>query len=88
LRAVEQYYCNFGVAAERVATISAGQLRIVGSDVQGEVRVVELPEHPFFVGTLYVPQMRSQPGKPHPLVTKILQAVVEITSRGVAHMSG
>ncbi|HTU26154.1 MAG TPA: hypothetical protein VMF30_12185 [Pirellulales bacterium] len=73
--AVERYYCNFGVAPDRVATIGSGALRIVGSDAEGEVRAVELPGHPFFVGTLYVPQARSTPGKPHPLVTKFLETV-------------
>jgi CTP synthase (UTP-ammonia lyase) len=75
LSAVEQYYCNFGVSPERAATIASGPLRIVGSDSKGEIRVVELPGHPFFVGTLFVPQARSLPGAPHPLVTRFLQAV-------------
>lgn len=75
LVAVEQYYCNFGVSPDQVSVIRSGALRIVGSDSLGEVRVVELPEHPFFVGTLYVPQARSLPGAPHPLVTKFLQTV-------------
>src|SRR5215212_7896835 len=66
--AVEQYYCNFGVAPDKVDVIRGGPLRIAGSDAEGEVRVVELPGHPFFVATLFVPQMRSRPGQPHPLV--------------------
>jgi CTP synthase (UTP-ammonia lyase) len=32
-----------------------------------EVRVVELPDHPFFLGTLFVPQAASTPERPHPL---------------------
>jgi CTP synthase (UTP-ammonia lyase) len=36
--------------------------------------VVELPDHKFFIATLFVPQMRSRPGLPHPLVTGWLQA--------------
>jgi hypothetical protein len=31
---------------------------------------------PFFIGTLFVPQTRSTPEKPHPLVTPLLEAVV------------
>jgi CTP synthase (UTP-ammonia lyase) len=75
VRAAEKYYCNFGVSPDRVTLLEAGPLRIVGSDSQGEVRVTELPDHPFFVGTLYVPQARSALGAPHPLVTRFLQTV-------------
>jgi len=81
--AVERYYCNFGVHPDRVAVLRSGPLRIVGSDAEGEVRVVELPGHPFFVGTLYVPQARSTPTTPHPLVSAFLRTVVQrsLTSR-------
>jgi CTP synthase (UTP-ammonia lyase) len=75
LRAVERYYCNFGVHPDRVALLGSRALQVVGSDAEGEVRVVELPGHPFFVGTLYVPQARSAPGAPHPLVTAFLRTV-------------
>lgn len=75
MHAREHYYCNFGVASEAVALLKRGALRVVGSDAEGEVRVVELPEHPFFVGTLFVPQTLSRPDKPHPLVTAFLRAV-------------
>lgn len=75
--ATEQYYCNFGVHPDRVATLASGPLEIVGSDAEGEVRVVELPGHPFFVGTLFVPQARSRPAAPHPLVSAFLRAVAE-----------
>jgi CTP synthase (UTP-ammonia lyase) len=76
-QAVEAYYCNFGVHPDRAALLGSGDLRIVGSDSQGETRVVELPDHPFFVGTLYVPQMQSEAGAPHPLVTAFISAAIE-----------
>jgi CTP synthase (UTP-ammonia lyase) len=70
----EQYYCNFGVNPDHSATLASGDLAIVGSDAEGEVRVVELRSHPFFVGTLFVPQLRSQVESPHPLVLGFLNA--------------
>lgn len=72
--AVERYYCNFGVNPDKVPLLRNGPLKIIGSDAEGEVRVVELPDHPFFVGTLFVPQMRSTPERPHPLVTAFVRA--------------
>ena len=73
-KAAEKYYCNFGVNPEKIPLLSSNDLRITGSDVEGEVRVIELPQHPFFVGTLYVPQLQSVPDKPHPLVMAFLRA--------------
>jgi len=71
----ERYYCNFGVAPEAVELLKNGPLRIVGSDAEGEVRVIELPGHPFFIGTLFVPQTLSTPEEPHSLVNAFLEAV-------------
>jgi CTP synthase (UTP-ammonia lyase) len=73
----EQYYCNFGVNPDYVSTITSGTLRAVGSDAEGEVRVVELAGHPFFLATLFLPQYRSTPDAPHPLVTGFLRASVQ-----------
>src|SRR6266404_1645379 len=70
----EEYRCNFGVNPDYVDILHGSSLRIVGSDAEGVVRVVELPEHPFFVGTLFVPQLSSTPSAPHPLVSSFIQA--------------
>lgn len=74
--AQEQYYCNFGVNPDYVPLLSRGPLRVVGSDAEGEVRVVELVGHPFFIGTLFMPQARSTPKQPHPLVTAFLRRAI------------
>jgi len=50
-----------------------GPLRITGSDSEGEVRVVELPDHPFFIGTLFLPQTRSTELSPLPLVLEFIR---------------
>lgn len=75
VRATEEYYCNFGVNPSKVALLGSGELRITGSDSEGEIRVIELPGHPFFVGTLFVPQTKSTIERPHPLVNAFLQAL-------------
>jgi len=70
----EQYHCNFGVNPAYVDTLRSGALRIVGSDDEGIVRAVELAEHPFFVGTLFLPQHSSTPTTPHPLIAGFVKA--------------
>ena len=80
LSATEHYYCNFGVNPNYTDDLKQGPLRISGADIEGEVRVMEYPGHPFFIGTLFVPQSRSKPETPHPLVTAFLGAVVDRTA--------
>ena len=76
IEAREQYYCNFGVNPEKVTELRRGALQVTGSDAEGEIRVVELPDHPFFIGTLFVPQLRSRADRPHPLITALIRAAV------------
>jgi CTP synthase (UTP-ammonia lyase) len=70
----EQYRCNFGVNPEYDDLLRSSALRVVGSDDEGVVRIVELADHPFFVGTLFIPQLTSSSSAPHPLVSGFLKA--------------
>ncbi len=70
----EEYLCNFGVNPDYVDALRASALRVAASDAEGVVRAVELPGHPFFVGTLFLPQHRSTATAPHPLITRFLNA--------------
>ena len=80
LTATEEYYCNFGVNPTYVPRLKSQLLQVTGSDSEGEVRVIELPDHPFFVGTLFVPQTRSTAAAPHPIVIAFLKAVLAATT--------
>ena len=80
--ATEEYYCNFGVNPDHVSLFQSGALKITGSDSEGEIRVIELLGHPFFLGTLFVPQTRSTAEQPHPLVTAFMKAVNETRCGG------
>jgi CTP synthase (UTP-ammonia lyase) len=46
------------------------------SEAEGEIRVVERRNHPFYIGTLFVPQLRSRLGRPHPLINAFVRAAV------------
>jgi CTP synthase (UTP-ammonia lyase) len=71
---MEPFYCNFGLNPEYRPLLEARGLAVSGLGEDGLVRVVELRDHPFFLGTLYVPQARSRPGQPHPLVAALVAA--------------
>jgi len=79
-RSTEQFYCNFGLNPEYQDQIGKHGLQITGTDQNGEVRIVELPEHRFFMGTLFVPQARSQPGNPHPLIVEFCRAAAHLAT--------
>jgi CTP synthase (UTP-ammonia lyase) len=85
-QAVESYYCNFGLNPEYEAPLESAGLVISGWDDTeasppadpgtAEARVIELPDHPFFVATLFVPQTASTPERPHPLITAFCESML------------
>jgi CTP synthase (UTP-ammonia lyase) len=76
--ATERYYCNFGLNPDRRGDLEGAGLLVSGTDDSGEARVIELAGHPFFVGTLFVPQVASREPKPHPLVTAFVSAAAAV----------
>ena len=80
-RAEEHYYCNFGLNPEYQSALEAAGMIISGWDGQ-DARIFELPNHPFFVSTLFVPQDRSTPQKPHPIIRSFVSAAQRIGRRG------
>ena len=63
---IEHYYCTFGLNPEFQNEIENGGLKIVGIDDTQEARIIEIPAHRFFIGTLFVPQLFADASKPHP----------------------
>jgi CTP synthase (UTP-ammonia lyase) len=62
---VEEYHCSFGLNGRYRRLLEGHDLYVAAFDDQHEVRAVELDGHPFFVATLFQPEMRSGP---NPLV--------------------
>ncbi|HYW22598.1 MAG TPA: hypothetical protein VE953_00450 [Terriglobales bacterium] len=87
LEVEERYYCNFGLDPRHQPLIHSRGLRVAGTDADGEARVVEIPEHPFFVGTLFVPQTGSSPARPHPLVRAFVEAAASRARSRAAQLS-
>ena len=69
----EEYRCNYGLAPGSRRLLQDSGLRVSGTDVDNEARIIELPEHAFYVATLFVPQMRSAPERPHPLISAFVR---------------
>jgi len=72
--ALEPFFCSYGLNSAYRPPLESRGLVISGIDRLGEVRIVELPAHPFFLGTLFVPQVRHSRAKPHPLISAFIAA--------------
>ena len=77
---MEPFACNYGINPDFQDKIASGKLQITGVSSDGEIRIVELSDHRFYVGTLFLPQKSSAADKPHPLVIEYLRAALDFQS--------
>jgi len=56
---VEEYHCSFGLNGRYRRLLEGRDLYVAAVDDQDEIRAVELDGHPFFVATLFQPELRS-----------------------------
>ncbi len=73
-RVTEATTCSYGLSPEVQHIAGEHGMRIAATDATGEVRAIERVAHPFFIGTLYQPQLRSTRGSPHPVFLGLLDA--------------
>jgi CTP synthase len=58
--------------------LEAAGLRFSGLSPDGLLpEIVEIPDHPWFVGVQFHPELKSRPFKPHPLFASFIGAAVE-----------
>ena len=63
---------NYKERLERVG------LRFAGMSPDGELpETVEIPDHPWFLGVQYHPELKSKPFEPHPLFTDFIRAATD-----------
>ncbi len=56
--------------------------QISGTSPDGRlVEMIELPGHPFFIGTQFHPEFRSRPNVPHPLFKGFIQAAIDFSTQ-------
>jgi CTP synthase (UTP-ammonia lyase) len=76
-RRTERYHCAYGLNPEYLEPLTRGGLRFSGFDDDGQVRIMELPGHPFFIGTLFQPELQGDGTSPHPIITALAGAAAE-----------
>ncbi|WP_336206960.1 CTP synthase C-terminal region-related (seleno)protein [Nonomuraea sp. LPB2021202275-12-8] len=72
---VESYNCSYGLNEAHKRTLTAHGLVFSGHADDGTVRVAELPGHPFFLGTLFQPELAGDGSRPHPVISAFAAAV-------------
>jgi CTP synthase (UTP-ammonia lyase) len=73
----ERYNCNFGLNTDFQEMFDRSGFCVVGTDANGEARVLELAARRFYVATLFQPQLSSTPSAPHVLIVDYLRAAGE-----------
>ncbi|WFB11903.1 hypothetical protein LRS74_29395 [Streptomyces sp. LX-29] len=76
-RTLERYHCSYGADPARLDALRAHGLRVTGTDEAGDARIVELPEHPFFLATLFQPELAGDGTRPHPLIRAFAAAAAD-----------
>ncbi|GHB19856.1 hypothetical protein GCM10010377_07220 [Streptomyces viridiviolaceus] len=79
-RTVERYFCAYG-PSRHLDTLRAHGLRFSGHDEDGHVRLAELPGHPFFLASLFQPELAGDGRRPHPMVRALARAATEHAAR-------
>jgi len=59
-------------------TLEAAGLRFSGMSPDGLLpEIVEMPDHPWFIGVQFHPELKSKPFEPHPLFTSFVRAAID-----------
>lgn len=75
----EGYHCNYGVNADFVSELKSHSLRISAHDLDGDVRAIELPEHRFFMATLFQSERAALRNELSPMVVELLRVASQRT---------
>ncbi|TDU88334.1 glutamine amidotransferase class I [Kribbella voronezhensis] len=73
-RSVERYHCSYGLDSSRLDLLREHGLVFSGFDDSGDVRIAELPSHPFFLATLFQPELAGDGSRPHALIRGFARA--------------
>jgi CTP synthase (UTP-ammonia lyase) len=78
----EHFSCNFGLNPNYRDLIDISGFKVVGTDENDEVRILDLKKNIFFIATLFQPQLNSLPSKPHKLILAYLTCLKDIHLNG------
>ena len=74
----ERHRHRYEVNSHYVDALQAGGLQFSGMSPDGRLpEIVERPDHPWFIGVQFHPELKSRPFAPHPLFASFIKAAVD-----------
>ena len=73
---LERYHCSYGIAPAFVQQLEDAGVVFGAHDEDGAPRALELPNRPFFLGTLFQPELAGDGTRAHPVIRAFAEAVV------------
>jgi CTP synthase (UTP-ammonia lyase) len=80
-RSLERYHCAYGISPSYVTTLEAAGVIFGAHDDDGAPRALELRDHPFFLGTLFQPELAGDGSRAHPVIRAFAEATA-LRARG------
>ncbi|MEO1369941.1 MAG: gamma-glutamyl-gamma-aminobutyrate hydrolase family protein, partial [Acidobacteriota bacterium] len=78
----ERHRHRYEVNQKYLSTLREHGLRVAGLSPDGKfVEMVELTDHPWFIGCQFHPEYKSRPIEPHPLFVSFIQAALDEQER-------
>jgi CTP synthase (UTP-ammonia lyase) len=77
-RSVERYHCSYGIDPAYLDRLREAGVVFSARDDAGDVRALELPDHPFFLGTLFQPELAGDGTRAHPVIRAFADACVKV----------
>ncbi|MGZ4119041.1 MAG: CTP synthase [Actinomycetota bacterium] len=75
---LERHRHRFEVNNRYRKQLEAAGLRVSGATVDNKLcEIMELPDHPFFLGSQFHPEFKSRPTRPHPLFRDFVGAALQ-----------
>ena len=77
----ERHRHRYEVDTKYREQLEATGLKFSGMSPDGRLpEIIEWPDHPWFIGVQFHPELKSKPFEPHPLFSSFIKAAIE-TSR-------
>ena len=73
-RSLERYHCAYGIAPGYVEVLERAGVVFGAHDADGAPRALELEGHPFFLGTLFQPELAGDGTRAHPVIRAFAEA--------------
>ncbi len=78
----ERHRHRFEVNNKYKDTLEEAGMKVAAVNANdGLVEAIELPKHPWFIGTIFHPEFKSRPNRPHPLFDSFIKTMLSMENK-------